>query len=482
MSKRYFHYQSLEELQTEIDQLRLQIPLEPDGEKIKSYLGRTVRIGNFTAGNSMAIHPMEGCDGTPAGEPDELVFRRYERFGRGGAKLLWFEATAVVPEGRANSRQLLLSEFTASSLRALLDRTRAAHREVHGRTDDLIEVLQLTHSGRYSYPLPLICHHHPILDRVTFLNRKRGVAIPADYPLLSDGYIEQLEDRFAEAAKLAQEIGFKGVDLKITHGYFGNELLGARGRPGKYGGSFDNRTRFFRNVLDKIRAATGDGFLLASRLGVFDGVPYVTDPKTQIGQPRPFPVPYTFGFGVNPDNPLEPDLAEPKELIRLLRQSGVLLLNVSMGNPYANPHIGRPFEKPDDGNYFCPEHPLIGVDRHFRLCGELQQTFPDLAIVGTGYSWLQHFQLNAGAANIREGRVTLMGIGRGALAYPNFAQDALTKGVLDTASTCKTLTYCTFLMRQKDHPLGQVPTGCPPFDKEVYGPIIKEARGRKKPT
>jgi 2,4-dienoyl-CoA reductase-like NADH-dependent reductase (Old Yellow Enzyme family) len=318
------------------------------------------------------------------------------------------------------------------------------------------------------------------LDKVTYLNRKKGVLIPEDYPLLSDGYIEQLEDRFAEAAKLAEDIGFKGVDLKITHGYFGNELLGARRRSGRYGGSFENRTRFFRNVLEKMKAVVNKDFLLASRLGVFDGVPYMADPQTQLGIPRPYPIPYNCAFGVNADDPAEPDLSEPRVLIDKLRQWGVSLVNVSMGNPYANPHIGRPFEKPDDGNYFAPEHPLVGVDRHFRVCGQLQKAFPDLPLVGTGYSWLQHFQLSAGAANIRDGRVTLMGIGRGALAYPHFAKDALSKGVLDTSQTCKTLTFCTYLMRQKDHPLGQFATGCPPFDKEVYGPIIKEARVAKK--
>jgi 2,4-dienoyl-CoA reductase-like NADH-dependent reductase (Old Yellow Enzyme family) len=385
-----------------------------------------------------------------------------------------------VPEGRANARQLLISEYTAKSLQLLLDRTRRAHREVFGTTDDLVEVLQLTHSGRYSWPLPLICHHHPVLDKVTFLDRKKGVAIPDDYSLLSDGYIEQLEDRFADAAKLAEEIGFKGVDLKITHGYFGNELLGARSRPGRYGGSFENRTRFFRNVLEKIKSAVSKDLLLASRLGIFDGVPYMPDPETQVGRPRAYSLPYTCAWGVQPSDPTKPDLTEPKALIGMLKELGLSLLNVSMGNPYTNPHIGRPFEKPDEGNYFPPEHPLIGVDRHFRLCGHLQQTFPDLVMVGTGYSWLQHLQLHAGAANIRDGRVTLMGVGRGALAYPNFAKDALSKGALDTSQTCKTLTFCTYLMRQKDHPLGQFATGCPPFDKEVYGQIIKEARAHKK--
>ncbi len=480
MPKRYFRYQTTQELEQDIRALNLQISLEHDPETIKTYLGKPVKIGTHTLGNSMAIHPMEGCDGTPVGQPDELVFRRYNRFGRGGAKLLWFEATAVVPEGRANPRQLLISDFTAKSFEALLKHTRDAHKEVYGKTDDLIEILQLTHSGRYSSPLPLICQNHPVLDPITFLNRKKGVALPLDYPVISDGYLELLEDRFAEAAKLAEEIGFKGVDVKLTHGYLGNELLGARSRPGRYGGSLENRIRFARNVFRKIQAKVRTDFLLASRLGVFDGIAYTIDPRTSEGKPRSFRIPYTSGFGVCEENPLEPDLREPKEVIRMLRDVGVRLINVSMGNPYTNPHIGRPFEKPDEGNYWSPEHPLIGVDRHFRLCGELQKTFPDVVMVGTGYSWLQHFQLQAGAANIRDGKVRIMGVGRGALAYPNFAQDALTQGKLETSHTCKTLTFCTYLMRQKHNSLGQFPTGCPPFDKEVYGPVVKEAKASQK--
>ncbi|MEW5975544.1 MAG: NADH:flavin oxidoreductase [Acidobacteriota bacterium] len=480
MAKRFFTYSSLEELQEAARSLGLALPLESSPAKIKQILGTPVRIGSAVAGNSIAIHPMEGCDGTPIGQPDELVQRRYERFGRGGAKLIWFEATAVVPEGRANPRQLLINDFNAKSFESLLSRSRRAHKEVFGSADDLVEVLQLTHSGRYSTPLPLVAHRHPVLDGVTFLDRKRGVLIPNDYPVLSDGYLEQLEDRFLDAARLASKIGFRGVDIKLTHGYLGNELLAAKTRPGRYGGPLENRTRLARNILAKIRSELGPDFLLASRLGVYDGVPYMLDPKSQVGVPRPYPTPYLWGFGVREEDPLTPDLTEPKQVIDLLRRNGVQLLNISMGNPYANPHIGRPFEKPDDGNYFTPEHPLIGVVRHFNIAAELQRTFPDLVMVGTGYSWLQHFQIQAAAANIRDGGISMMGVGRGALAYPEFARDALDKGSLDPLRTCKTLTFCTYLMRQKDHPLGQFPTGCPPFDKEVYGPVIKEARSAKK--
>src|SRR5947207_7540338 len=98
---------------------------------------------------------MEGCDGTPDGRPGELTFRRYERFGAGGAKLIWGEAAAVVEEGRANARQLLVSEATAPALAEMLERCRRAHRTALGNEDGLVVVLQLSHSGRYSYRRPL---------------------------------------------------------------------------------------------------------------------------------------------------------------------------------------------------------------------------------------------------------------------------------------------------------------------------------------
>ena len=127
----------------------------------------------------------------------------------------------------------------------------------------------------------------------------------------------------------------------------------------------------------------------------------------------------------------------------------------------------RPFEAPDEGNYEQPEHPLHGRGQAFPDRGGTAADVPDLPMVGTGYSWLQIYAINAGARNVADGNIRFMGAGRNALAYPDFARDALEKGVLEERRVCKTLTYCTYLMRQKDHPLGQWPAGCPPFDKEV---------------
>lgn len=279
-----------------------------------------------------------------------------------------------------------------------------------------------------------------------------------------------------EAARLAADAGFRAIDIKAVHGYLLNEILSAKLREGRYGGPLENRARFFRNVIGKIRSLLGDRLMLCMRLGCYDGVPYVGDPATHVGVPMEYPVPYRYGFGVDPDDPLKEDLTEVKQLISWLVEWGVELLNISVGSPYMNPHVGRPFEKPDEGNYEQPEHPLLGVDRHFRIAGELQRSFPNLPMVGTGYSWLQRYMIHAAARNIEAGNIRIFGAGRNALPYPDFALDALKKGELDGARVCRTVSYCAYLMRRKKHPLGQFPAGCVPYDKRVYGPIMKQAR------
>ena len=415
----------------------------------------------------MAIHPMEGCDSTLDGRPDDLTYRRYERFARGGAKLIWFEATAVREDGRANTRQLWINKDNVDDYTRILEMIRREHKARFGTTDDLLEPMQLTHSGRYSVPKKTIAYHHPLIDQ------KSG--IPADYPVISDGELERLEDAYADAAKLAVQAGFRAVELKVTHGYLLAELLGAKTREGRYGGSLENRTRMIRNIMGKIRAATGNQLTLLMRLGCFDSVPYTNGPDG-VGIPLPYPVPYPWGWGVDSNNPMQEDLTEVKQAIGWFKDWGIELLNISIGCPYYNPHIVRPFEKPDESNYEQPEHPILGVDRHFRIAGELQRAHPDLPMVGSGYSWLQIYSINAAAHNVAQGNITIFGIGRNALAYPDFAVDIAEKGELDEARVCKTLTYCTFLMRNKNNALGQYPTGCPPFDKMMYGPIMKEAR------
>jgi 2,4-dienoyl-CoA reductase-like NADH-dependent reductase (Old Yellow Enzyme family) len=466
---RYFKYKTAGDLIRDAEARGLRIRLSDN----LGCLTEPVWVAGTLVGNRLAIHPMEGCDGTPSGDPDALTIRRYERFGAGGAKLIWGEAAAVVPEARANPRQLVISEARAMGLSKLLETCRQAHRSAWGRDDDLLVGLQLTHSGRYSVSRPILAQHDPLLDPATFLDRKAGLTVPADYPLISDDELDRLQDRYVEAAAVAFKVGFDFIDLKQCHRYLLNELLAAETRPGQYGGSFENRTRFIRDVVRRIRDRHPQA-LIATRLNVFDGVPYRRGDDGS-GRPCRYELPLLSSWGTQRQNPFEPDLTEPLALIAMLRELGVSLLNVSIGNPYASPHLLRPFEYAPIDGYETPEHPLVGVDRHFRVTATVQQANPDLALVGSGYSWLQAWIPHAGAANVEDRNVTFVGVGRGSLSQPDFARAIIEGKALDPKRLCRTFSYCTALMRSKHNELGQFATGCPPFDKEVYGPIWKEA-------
>jgi 2,4-dienoyl-CoA reductase-like NADH-dependent reductase (Old Yellow Enzyme family) len=443
-----------------------------------SVMFQPLEVGGRTVGNRWAIQPMEGCDGTLDGLPDELTFRRYVRFGAGGAKLIWGEATAIADEGRMNSRQLWLHEGSASAIEKMLADCRAAHRQACGDDRDLLLGLQLTHSGRFSFRKPLLATHDPILDPLT-RDKSTGRCVDASFPLLTDDELKRIEDQYLAAAKLAAKIGCDFIDIKQCHRYLLSELLAAKNRPGGYGGTLENRTRLVRNVIGRIRSEF-PSLLIASRFNAYDGIPYRGTGDDCVGAPCPHELPLATAFGTDPNDHLRDDLTEPLQLARWLRDWGVCLLNVSLGNPYANPHLVRPAEYPPIDGYKPPEHPLIGVDRHFRIAARIQSEVPDVPVVGSGYSWLQEFVAQAAAANVSQGRVAFAGLGRATLSQPDFAKQLLDHGRLDRKRVCRTFSYCTNLMRTKDHPLGQYATGCPPFDKDVYGPLWKEAEAKWK--
>ncbi len=473
---RYYRYKTADDVVADAARLGHELAMSADF----SVLFKPVEIGPLKAGNRLAVQPMEGCDGTLDGRPDELTFRRYRRFGAGGAKIIWSEATAVIEEGRMNRRQLWINDRTSSSLEQMLRGCRQAHRDQFGHDNDLVVGLQLTHSGRFSDRRPLPATHDPILDPLT-VDKSTGKQLDESYPLLTDDDLKRLEDQYVEAAGLAYKIGFQFVDIKQCHRYLLSELLAAKNRAGDYGGSLENRTRLVRNVIGRI----GDqipGLVIATRMNAYDGIPYRAEGEGFVGVPCPHKLPLTTAFGTNPDNHLKEDLAEPLQLARWLRDGGVAMINVSAGNPYSNPHVVRPAEFPPIDGYNAPEHPLLGVLRHFRIARQVQAAVPDVPVIGSGYSWLQDFAMHAAAANVAGGGVAIVGMGRLSLAHPDFVQALKQDGHLNRKQVCRTFSFCTNLMRAKDHPLGQYATGCPPFDKDIYGPIWREAEPKRQAT
>ncbi len=468
---RHFKFHSVADLANESRKLGLDLRFSDD----LSRLFQPVTVGGFRVGNAFCVQPMEGCDGTLDGLPDALTFRRFQRFGAGGAKLIWGEACAVVAAARANPRQLVVTEAALPALEKMLNVCRQAHRDAFGSDDDLLLGLQLAHSGRYSCQRPLIAVHDPLLDPRTVIDKTTGRAIDASYPLLSDDELKRLVDHYVLAAKRLHQIGCQFVDLKQCHRYLLSELLAAKDRPGPFGGSLENRTRLARDIITGIRSEA-PGLMIASRLNVFDGVPFRKKPGCEQGEPCPHDLPLRCAWGTDEHDASKPDLTEPLAWIGAMARLGVAMVNVSMGSPYVSPHVLRPFEVPPPDGYETPEHPLISVDRHFRLTEQVQRAYPQLPVVGSGYSYLQEFLPQAGAANLRDGRCTFVGVGRATLSQPDFVQQLRQHGKLDRRRICRTFSYCTALMRSKHNELGQFATGCPPFDKAVYGPIWSDAK------
>ncbi len=383
--------------------------------------------------NRIVLQPMEGCDGTFEGAVDELTRRRYLRFAKSGAGIIWFEATAVCREGRANPRQLFLNENTKDSFRKLIEDVRKTAVEENGFAP--IIIVQLTHSGRFSKPNgapePIVAYRNSHWE----IGKENQ-----PYTIADDKYCKSIPQRYAEAAIIAEEAGFDGIDVKCCHGYLFNEFLSAKERKGLYGGNLENRTRLYFDCIDSVRNAVKNTFV-TTRLNACDCFPY------------------PFGFGVDSQNNI--DLSETKIIINRLAGKGIELINLTLGNPYLIPHINRPcINAPEDGK--------IGIERIRNITRELKNAFPNIKFVMSGLSYEGEDALEYSDKIIRNGVADFAGFGRMAFAYPEFYKDYCKNGSLDKSKVCLKCSKCSQLMRNA------TVAGCPVRDTEVYMPYYQK--------
>lgn len=431
-------YATLEEFAQQNATLKKPLPVDSD----LSVLAQPMEICGHTVHNRFVCQAMEGCDGELTGEPGELTRRRYLRFARGGAGIIWFEATACREDGRANPRQLWLREDNVDAFRKLLDEIRQEAIQANGYAPLII--MQDTHSGRYSKPhgtpAPVIARNNPLFEKDNPISQDR---------IITDEDLDDVKNALIRGARLAVEAGFDGVDIKCCHGYLNSELLSAFTRENsRYGGSFENRTRLLREAVAGAVAACPENFIVSSRLNAYDGFPY------------------PYGWGVKNDGSLDLDLSEPIRLIKILAESGVKLLNITMGNPYVNPHVNRPFSK---GGYEAEEHPLEGVARVLEGIGQLQAAVPEIAMISSALSYLGAAAPHVAAAYIRQGSFAFAGFGRLIFANPDFANQIIRDGCLDGKKSCICCSKCTELMRNGSTP------GCvirDPLYTELYKKVI----------
>lgn len=443
-------------------ELGLDIPVDPELEGAGGPLGDPVEWHpGRTAANRFAIHPMEGWDGNADGTPSDLTLRRWRRFGRSGAALIWGgEAFAVTREGRANAHQLHLGEdegLARRSLAALRAEVLAGRREVELAGDIGPIGLQLTHSGRWSRdedgPAP-----RPVV-RDALLDARAG----AEAALLTDGELEAIAERYVTAARLAREAGFDFVDVKACHGYLLHELLGAHGREGPYGGpALEDRTRLFTGIVRAIRREVPD-LPIGTRLSLADIVPHRPSADHSDRRGEPAAERWDHGFGVRHDDPTRFDLTEPFELLDLVASLGIRMVNVTLGSPYYNPHLQRPAAYPPSDGYQPFADPLHFVQQHLDVVRRAKAHAPGLLLVGTGYTYLMDWLPHVAQAEVRRGGVDFVGLGRMTLSYPELPLDVLRGEPLRRKLVCRTFSDCTTAPRN-----GMV-SGCFPLDDGYRG-------------
>jgi len=415
-----------------------------------SPLAATCEVDGRTLANRWAVHPMEGWDGTEDGNPTDDTHRRWYRFGLSGAALVWGgEAYAVCPDARANPNQLHQGscEDPVAGLKSLMAALRRGQAQAGLAFEQSLVGLQLTHSGRWSRPTaagpaPRTMFRHEFLDQ------KAGV--DSDVAVLTDAELQRLPDLYAAAAKNAVAAGFDFVDIKCCHGYLLHECLAATTRPGQYGGSFENRTRLFREIVAAVREACPE-LLIGVRLSVTD----------ELDQ----------GFGVQAGDKTTDDLEEPFAFLHLLQEMGIRLVNQTLGSPYYCPHVQRPAAfAPSDGAPPTTD-PLIAVAKHLLLARRCKETFPELLFVGTGYTYLQEYTAHVAEHEVGNGHVDFVGLGRMMLSYPEMPADHLAGKTFQRKKICRTFSDCT------TGPRNGMRSGCYPLDPEYrQRPEAKQVR------
>ena len=405
-----------------------------------SLLAASMPVGaGKTAPNRFCYQPMEGQDADGCGAPTDITLGRYEALARGGAGLIWLEAVAVSEEGKSNPYQLELTDKNADRFAALAERIKSEGFKENGK--EPLVILQMTHSGRYSKPLgvpaPLVAYRNPDID------------VDVRPEPVSDEFLAALPDKYIKTARLAEACGFDGVDLKCCHGYLLSELLSAYDRPGRYGGDFAGRTRLLCDIAEGVNAALSHGTVRASRLNVFDG----------------YPGKYSFGKSETDIY----DLTEANHVISLLKARGVTLLNVTMGSPYRNPDVSRPYRK---GLDMPKTNAVYALSRILGGAADIKRTHPELAIVDTGISLLGGLSPYAAAGLVGEGMTDFVGFGRMSFAYPALAADILA-GRFDTKRACVACGGCSYLKKNVQK------SGCI-IRNRFYTGVYKEFKAREK--
>ncbi len=221
------------------------------------HLFSPVRIGPMTAKNRLLMSAMSVNFGVDENNfvTDQLT-GYLETRARGGVGMILVGGAGVHPTGlELPNLPALWDDRCIPPMKKMVKAIKSY---------DVCFGVQLMHGGRQSYhewkvaPSPI-----PALAVVKGMPRE-----------LTDADIYELVTSFGEAARRCREAGFDFVEIHGAHGYLINQFLSpnANHRQDRYGGSFENRTRFFLEVLAEIRKKTGEDFPVGLRINGDDYV------------------------------------------------------------------------------------------------------------------------------------------------------------------------------------------------------------------
>ena len=399
-------------------------------------LSSPIRIGSKRAPNRIVNQPMECNDGDASGNPTELTLRRYRSLAEGGAGIIFVESLTISYESRARKNQLKIAEDTAWGLEKLV-------KEMRERNSESLILFQINHSGQLSQAaFSKVVSPYPTGD--------------PNIHVLTEDEIDHIGTQFAQAALISKQVGADGIDLKHCHGYLCGEIMRpANTRPGRYGETFENRMRFFRETMEKTKKAVNDdSFLTGVRYSFYEGIP--------------------GGFGTAGPQKVIEDSSEPLAFAKMVEEMGMDYINVSAGIPPITPEIVRPTKN-------FPE----GVYRHFGWTKAVKDLLK-IPVIGSGYSYLRDGKNNLkepdpskknftywAEKNLKDDLVDLVGIGRQSYADPLFARKFL-RGELDSVNFCTACGGCSALLTSQHE------VGCTLYDRyyrDVLRRVKREAKG-----
>ena len=434
-----FRYKTLDQVRKDIEELGVDLPISED----LSLLTKPIKVNGTPLKNRICTQPLEGFDASRDGTPSDLTFRKYRRMSAGGAGLIWFEAISVSPYAQTSRWQMHITEKNLPVFKRLL-------KEIRDYASDGIPpyvIAQLVHCGRNArmdgdgtFPLTESIPQY-VPNKTDYLAKDNEV-------IITDEQLKDVQDDYVRTAMLCKEAGFDCADIKACHGYLISDLLGAFNRKDSiYGGeSFENRTRFLLETLDRVNKEVG--IPLAIRVNACDFLPY--------------------GWGMKQDGSMTPDLTEPMRLFKLLLDRGVGILNVTAGKNHIA-HIQAPYNQ---GKQFPKEHQFAGMACYQSFAKETKKAFPEAVVMTGTFAWAKQFQPYLAAGGIEAGNYDLPGFGRQSLADPNFANDILKEGRLLEKKCCIACLKCIDMVFAAA--VEGSPVGCPMLDKEVYKPIYDE--------